>query len=93
MPLGNAFNGWHLLIILIVVLLVWGSTKLPALAESLGKSAKILKKEMRSDDEARPGTPGPSGTGPTGTGTPSGPATGTDRSTSAPGSDSTSDQR
>ncbi|UOW00419.1 twin-arginine translocase TatA/TatE family subunit [Agrococcus sp. SCSIO52902] len=88
MPLGNAFNGWHLLIILIVVLLVWGSTKLPALAESLGKSAKILKKEMRSDDEARPGTPGP-----TGTGTPAGPATGTDRSTSAPGSDSTSDQR
>ena len=88
MPLGNAFNGWHLLIILIVVLLVWGSTKLPALAESLGKSAKILKKEMRSDDEARPGTPGP-----TGTGTPSGPATGTARSTSAPGSDSTSDQR
>ena len=53
MPLGNAFNGWHLLIILIVVLLVWGSTKLPALAESLGKSAKILKKEMRSDDAGK----------------------------------------
>ena len=57
MPWGNAFNGWHLLIILIVVLLVWGSTKLPALAESLGKSAKILKREMRSDD----GTDGSAG--------------------------------
>ncbi|MGC5075828.1 twin-arginine translocase TatA/TatE family subunit [Agrococcus sp. DT81.2] len=56
MPWGNAFNGWHLLIILIVVLLVWGSTKLPALAESLGKSAKILKKELRSDDEPKGGT-------------------------------------
>ena len=56
MPLGNAFNGWHLLIILIVVLLVWGSTKLPALAESLGKSAKILKKELRSDEEPKGGT-------------------------------------
>lgn len=55
MPWGNAFNGWHLLIILIVVLLVWGSTKLPALAESLGKSAKILKREMRSDDDPKDG--------------------------------------
>jgi sec-independent protein translocase protein TatA len=55
MPLGNAFNGWHLLIILVVVLLVWGSTKLPALAESLGKSAKILKKELRSDDDPKGG--------------------------------------
>lgn len=49
---GNTFNGWHLLIILIVVLLIWGSTKLPALAESLGKSAKILKREMKNDDAA-----------------------------------------
>lgn len=61
MPLGNAFNGWHLLIILIVVLLVWGSTKLPALAESLGKSAKILKREMRSDDADKRETPSDSG--------------------------------
>ena len=63
MPWGNAFNGWHLLIILIVVLLVWGSTKLPALAESLGKSAKILKKELRSDDEPKGGTGDRSETG------------------------------
>lgn len=43
-------NGWHLLIVLAVVLLIWGSTKLPALAESIGKSAKILKREMKPDD-------------------------------------------
>lgn len=55
MPFGN-LTGWHFLILLIVVLLVWGSTKLPALAESLGKSAKILKKELRSDDEPTGGT-------------------------------------
>lgn len=54
MPFGN-LTGWHFLILLVVVLLVWGSTKLPALAESLGKSAKILKKELRSDDEPKVG--------------------------------------
>jgi len=39
------------------------STKLPALAESLGKSAKILKKELRSDDEPKGGTGDRSETG------------------------------
>lgn len=55
MPFGN-LTGWHFLILLVVVLLVWGSTKLPALAESIGKSAKILKKELRSDDDPATGT-------------------------------------
>ena len=62
MPFGN-LTGWHFLILLVVVLLVWGSTKLPALAESLGKSAKILKKELRSDDEPKGGPVVRSGTG------------------------------
>ena len=46
---GNAFTGWHALIILLVILLLFGAPKLPALARSLGQSMKILKSEVRSD--------------------------------------------
>ena len=51
---GNAFTGWHALIILLVILLLFGAPKLPALARSLGQSMKILKNEVRSvaDDDA-----------------------------------------
>lgn len=44
----------ELLILLLVVLLIFGSAKLPQLARSLGKSARILKAEtkgLRSDDD------------------------------------------
>ncbi|WP_396667618.1 Sec-independent protein translocase subunit TatA [Microbacterium sp. R86528] len=40
-------SGWHLIILLIVILLLFGATKLPALAKSLGQSARILKGEIR----------------------------------------------
>lgn len=43
--LGN-LTGWHLLIILAVVLLIFGAAKLPALAKSMGQSARILKSEI-----------------------------------------------
>lgn len=46
--------GWtELLIILLVVLLLFGANKLPDLARSMGRSARIFKsevKEMRNDD-------------------------------------------
>ena len=41
-------TGWHALIILAIVLLLFGAPKLPALARSLGQSMKILKSETRS---------------------------------------------
>ena len=47
--LGNAFNGWHLVIILFIVLLLFGAPKLPGLARSLGQSMKIFKSEVKSD--------------------------------------------
>lgn len=40
-------NGWHLLIVLAVILLLFGAARLPALAKSVGQSARILKGEMR----------------------------------------------
>jgi sec-independent protein translocase protein TatA len=55
--LGN-LNGWHLLILLAVVLLLFGATKLPALAKSVGQSARVFRsemKEMKRDDEVADG--------------------------------------
>ena len=40
-------TGWHFLIILVVVLLLFGAPKLPGLARSLGQSLKIFKSEIK----------------------------------------------
>ena len=42
-------TGWHFLVILVVVLLLFGAPKLPGLARSLGQSLKILKSEIKPD--------------------------------------------
>ena len=53
--LGN-LTGWHFLIILVVILLLFGAPKLPGLARSLGQSMKIFKSEITPDraNETRP---------------------------------------
>ena len=50
----NNLTGWHFLIILVVVLLLFGAPKLPGLARSLGQSMKIFKSEIRSDQPDAP---------------------------------------
>ncbi len=52
-------GGWHFLIIAVVVLLLFGATKLPALAKSVGQSARIFKGEMKSmkDEESAADSP------------------------------------
>lgn len=47
---GN-LGGWTGLIVLVVILLLFGAPKLPALAKSLGQSLKIFKSEVRPGDE------------------------------------------
>ncbi|MFF2846532.1 Sec-independent protein translocase subunit TatA [Streptomyces sp. NPDC058001] len=44
----NALAPWHLLVVALVVILVFGSKKLPDMARSLGKSARILKSEAKA---------------------------------------------
>ena len=44
-------TGWHMLILLAVVLLLFGATKLPALAKSMGQSARLFKREMKSMED------------------------------------------
>jgi len=43
-------TGWHALIILAIVVLIFGAARLPALAKAVGQSTKIFKNEM-----AKPG--------------------------------------
>jgi sec-independent protein translocase protein TatA len=47
--MGN-LTGWHFLILLVVILLLFGAPKLPGLAKSLGQSLKIFKSEMKTDE-------------------------------------------
>ena len=60
---GN-LNGWHLLILLVVILLLFGAAKLPALAKSMGQSARVFKGEMKAmkDDDKSDEAPTSSGT-------------------------------
>jgi sec-independent protein translocase protein TatA len=55
--LGDLFDSpWKILIIAVVVLVLFGSKKLPDAARSLGRSMRILKTEiheLHDDDEAR----------------------------------------
>ncbi len=54
----GAFGWPHLLIILAVVLLLFGASKLPALAKSLGQSARVFKGEMKAmKDDDKTATP------------------------------------
>jgi sec-independent protein translocase protein TatA len=43
-------TGWHALLILAVVLLLFGAPKIPALARSLGQSLRIFKTEIKEND-------------------------------------------
>ncbi|MFD7812268.1 Sec-independent protein translocase subunit TatA [Streptomyces sp. NPDC059785] len=73
--LRNGLEPWHLLIVAIVIIVLFGSKKLPEAARGLGRSMRILKSETRAmkDDEAArtatasgtegtAGTPGTEGT-------------------------------
>ena len=55
--IGDLFDSpWKILIVAIVIIVLFGSAKLPAAARSLGRSMRILKSEVSSmhDDETTP---------------------------------------
>ena len=43
-------TGWHFLIIALIILLLFGATRLPALAKGVGQSMKVFKHEMKTDE-------------------------------------------
>lgn len=58
----NGLQFWHIVVLLLVVLLLFGANRLPDVAKSVGKSMKILKEEVKDlrDDPAST-TPPPAG--------------------------------
>jgi sec-independent protein translocase protein TatA len=53
--LGNLFDGPHIIIFALVILVLFGATKLPMFAKGLGQSIKIFRKEVTDvqDDMAK----------------------------------------
>ncbi len=47
--IAGFIGGWELILILAVVLLLFGSKKLPELAKGLGQGIKEFKKSSRDD--------------------------------------------
>jgi len=66
--IGDLFDSpWKILIVAVVLIVLFGSTKLPVAARSLGRSMRILKSEvsgLHDDDEAQAAAAQPSGTRP-----------------------------
>jgi sec-independent protein translocase protein TatA len=51
------FEGWHLVILVLVIVLLFGAKRLPDAARGLGRSLRIFKSEvaqLKDDDEKRP---------------------------------------
>ena len=43
-------TGFHLLIIVAVIVMIFGATKLPVFAKGLGQSVKILRSELHTEE-------------------------------------------
>ena len=64
--IGDLFDSpWKILIVAVVLIVLFGSKKLPHAARSLGQSMRILKREVQGlheDDDSAPGAPASAGT-------------------------------
>lgn len=47
------FGIWELLLVLLIVLLVFGATRLPQIGESLGKAIRNFRKGLSSGDDKK----------------------------------------
>lgn len=54
MGFKGIFEGWHLVILIIVILLIFGANRLPDAARSLGRSMRIFKSEVNQMQEDKP---------------------------------------
>jgi sec-independent protein translocase protein TatA len=49
----RSFGIWELLLVLLIVLLVFGATRLPQIGEALGKAIRNFRKGFSGDDEKK----------------------------------------
>ncbi|MGW2512474.1 Sec-independent protein translocase subunit TatA [Streptomyces scopuliridis] len=57
--LRNGLEPWHLLIVAIVIIVLFGSKRLPDAARAVGKSMRILKSETKAMKEEGEGATHP----------------------------------
>ncbi|WP_264030489.1 Sec-independent protein translocase subunit TatA [Cellulosimicrobium sp. SH8] len=62
---------WHIIVLVVVILLLFGARRLPDLAKSVGQSLKIFKSEVKDlrEDDTTPPAAGGAGTTSASTGT------------------------
>jgi sec-independent protein translocase protein TatA len=61
--IGDLFDSpWKILIVAVVLIVLFGSKKLPHAARSLGQSMRILKREVQGLHEDEPASDAPAGT-------------------------------
>ena len=79
-------QGWHLVIILAVILLLFGAPKLPQLARSVGQSMRIFKSEVKTmkDEDGNERKDATDSTTTTGTTSSTGTTTGTGTGSTLP---------
>jgi sec-independent protein translocase protein TatA len=53
----GSFSVWHWLVVLVIVVLVFGTKKLGNVGSDLGKAVKGFKDGMKGDEEQQPAAP------------------------------------
>lgn len=46
-------EGWHLIIVVVIALVLFGGAKLPSIAKNLGQSMRVFRKEMKTLNEEK----------------------------------------
>ena len=50
--LKNGLEPWHIIVLVVVLLMLFGGKKLPETARGIAQSLNIFKNEMKSPDDA-----------------------------------------
>lgn len=53
----NGLEPWHVFVLVVVVLMLFGGKKLPEMARGIAQSLKIFKTEMKSPDDGSDAKP------------------------------------
>jgi sec-independent protein translocase protein TatA len=59
--MGDALAPWHIILLVVVILVLFGAKRLPGAAKSLGESMHIFKRSLRDGDSMD--TPSPQASG------------------------------